>query len=1298
MIQIAERTPVSALPTTLTAPLQLRVLGPIEISWQGRPLAITRRQTRALLGRLAFPLGPATRDELAFLFWPDEPQRQARRKLTHLLTHLRRALPLPNLLLMDDDHVGFDPALAWSDAATFETLCATPSGAGRRAAMRQALALYRGPLLQGLAVPENPEYEQWQERTRQSLHNAYYLAVSVTLDDCQTSGDYETGIALAERFLAQDEAREEIHRALMALYALNGNRDAVMRQFDRLALVLERELGAEPLDTTRAVYHAILHGRLDQLNQFPVRPVRAPLPGVETPLLERDGALTQLRQHLGRALLRQGHIVWINGEPGIGKTRLMHEFIEAERQQTPLLVGFGSAQRSEHPLPYQALCEALRSLPDWPVLAGHVAPMWRQQAARLLPEILTNQDAAPAPDNADAAAARLHLFDALSQLVVHLAEIRPLALCLDDLHWADAATLDWLAFLGRRLYGSRILILATVRSEEAAPLHDLRHSLVRAAALTEIELPALGPAAVQTLTALALDPAAATDAATAQLHRATGGNPFFLLETLRALLESGVWSRLGAAPVVLPLPDTVRQAVIMRLQRLAPLARQVLEAAAVLDRLGARDLLYLTAGRDEAETVSATDELLARQLLAETTTGFHFLHEMVRTVVYQQLSVGRRLLLHRRAAEALEKVYAPAIHLLLHANQPGAALRHPLRNPLLGEDELLAALALHQIAARQTDDGPEVHKAVNYLLLLGDRARGLYAHQAAVEAYQQALMWLERLGEYEQSARALMKLALTHHTAFEFAAARTAYERAFVLLQRSSSLPLTSIAHAAQTLRLNWTEPTTLDPAQTWEFYTSGTADLLFRGLLERTPDLGVAPAVAQAWDVHDGGLTYLFHLRHDVRWSDDRPVVAGDFEFAWKRIITSVERSPYSGLSFDDIAGVSAFRQGRLTDTDGVGVHALDDRTLLVRLEQPTGYFLQLMACSPWFPIPRHVVQQYGADWTQPEHFVSNGPYRLAAWQRGQRLTLARNPTYFGAFSGNVERVELLLGMSHAESLAAYEISQLDLLNLEGASAEVRDRARQRFPGDYLLLPTLRTWFLQFDASRPPFDNPQLRQALALALDRTRLAEVVQRGYEFPASGGFIPPGMPGHSPGIALPYNPQAAREALAAAGYPGGRGLPPLNGLSQGDTAPICRFLQQQWQENLGLRLEWDTVPVGQLVERLLTQRPLLRVSAWAADFPDPDNFLHEVIFRRIYGGWRHARYQALVAEARVSQQQARRMRLYQAADEILMREAAIVPLLYTRYPLLLKPWIKRFPTSALEWWFWKDVLMEPPALTS
>ena len=233
------------------------------------------------------------------------------------------------------------------------------------------------------------------------------------------------------------------------------------------------------------------------------------------------------------------------------------------------------------------------------------------------------------------------------------------------------------------------------------------------------------------------------------------------------------------------------------------------------------------------------------------------------------------------------------------------------------------------------------------------------------------------------------------------------------------------------------------------------------------------------------------------------------------------------------------------------------------------------------------------------------------------------------------------------------------------------------------------------FDVSRPPFDDPRLRQAFAHAVDRDSLADVVLRGYEFPATGGFVPPGMPGHSAGIGLPYDPERARRLLAEAGYPGGRGFPAVDWLVPllpRDLDSESQYLQAQWRENLGIEIAWETVEVPMFLDRLEREPPHMSLLPWAADYPDPDNFLRVSPHRR-YTRWRNEAYEGLVEEARRVMDQGERMRLYGEADRLLIEDAAIMPCIYGRWTLLVKPWVRKYPLSGIRWCFWKDVIIEP-----
>jgi oligopeptide transport system substrate-binding protein len=266
--------------------------------------------------------------------------------------------------------------------------------------------------------------------------------------------------------------------------------------------------------------------------------------------------------------------------------------------------------------------------------------------------------------------------------------------------------------------------------------------------------------------------------------------------------------------------------------------------------------------------------------------------------------------------------------------------------------------------------------------------------------------------------------------------------------------------------------------------------------------------------------------------------------------------------------------------------------------------------------------------------------------------------------------------------------MDELDALFLWSPSEE-RERARQQHAGEYITAPLLATAYVGFDVSRPPFDDPRVRQAFALAADRERFADVVMQGYAFPATGGFVPPGMPGHSAGIGLPHDLERAHALLAEAGHPGGRRFPAVELLSD---EVLSEHLAAQWQEDLGVEVAWVKRDWEEVLERMENDPPHIYFGAWYADYPDPDNFLRVCDGIR-WTRWQNADYRQLVEEAGRVVDQRERMAMYHQADSMLVWEAVIMPVIYWRSHLLIKPWIKRFPTSAVKWWFWKDVVVEP-----
>ncbi|MCK4471569.1 MAG: hypothetical protein KAW49_07245, partial [Anaerolineae bacterium] len=389
--------------------------------------------------------------------------------------------------------------------------------------------------------------------------------------------------------------------------------------------------------------------------------------------------------------------------------------------------------------------------------------------------------------------------------------------------------------------------------------------------------------------------------------------------------------------------------------------------------------------------IDALEDAERAQLIEEVSGEgggtFVFVHALVPATLVGSLRTLQRRRLHRRAAAAIE------------ARRP----------------DDFESLAYHY---NQAGDAKE---ATNYLLKAGDRARRLYACQEAIDHYQRALTFLREQGEHKRAARTLMKLGLVYTAAFEPDKAHEAYDEGFTLWERpreSRDLPEPRVPVAV--LRFAVAEPPTLDPGTIGDDISTFIAAQLFEGLVEIDRDYSVLPAVAVRWEVADGGTRYLFHLREGLRWSDGTPLTAGDFEYAWKRNLSFMPRSPVAHLLYV-IDNARAFGEREIDDPDKIGVSALDDVTLEVHLEEPTAYLLHLLAHPVAYPLPRWAVESHGGGWTNPENLVSNGAYQLTEWQRGERLVLRRNPFYQGPFPGNAGRVECTVFTDFGPVLEAY-------------------------------------------------------------------------------------------------------------------------------------------------------------------------------------------------------------------------------------------------------------------------------------
>jgi len=622
------------------------------------------------------------------------------------------------MFVMTGDAITLAPDTVQTDVAAFEQAVAerTP------AALEQAVGLYRGDLLAGLSAAA-PTFEDWLMSERERLRELALEALARLLAHQRAVGAIAPAVQSALRLLAIDPLQEAVHRTLMRLYVQLTRRDAALRQYQECVEVLRHELAVEPEAETKELYQEILRQR-------PV--LAAPTPMVtgpsDAPLLGRDAEVASLHQALAEAWTGRERVIVVGGEAGIGKSRLLAELgAEAARRGGAILLG--RSYESEQTLPFGPWVSALRDagvVTDQQIL-GDLERAWRTELARLLPELGdTSRPVETSPPD------QLRLFEALAQLLRCVALRQPLVVLLEDCHWADDMTLRLLAFCARRLHSAPILLVVSVRDEELLPNSTLYRTLEELATedrLSRVTLSGLGRDATLTLVRL-LARANAGAAALAQLGdqvwRASDGNPFIVLETMRAIGE-GVAI---ASPGSLLLPARVRGMIARRLDRLSERARELVPVAAVIGREFEFPLLQRASGLDEQRAAEGLEELVRRRVLRAVGERFDLVHERIREVVYDQVSLPRRRLLHGRVAEALEALHAPQLE--PHALALGTHYR---------EAEVWA-------------------KAARFLRRAGMRALSRGAFREAAACLQQALETLEHLPESRDKVEQTIDLRL----------------------------------------------------------------------------------------------------------------------------------------------------------------------------------------------------------------------------------------------------------------------------------------------------------------------------------------------------------------------------------------------------------------------------------------------------------------------------------------------------------------------------------------------------------
>src|SRR5438067_8561920 len=463
----------------------------------------------------------------------------------------------------------------------------------------------------------------------------------------------------------------------------------------------------------------------------------------------------------------------------------------------------------------------------------------------------------------------------------------------------------------------------------------------------------------------------------------------------------------------------------------------------------------------------------------------------------------------------------------------------------------------------------------------------------------------------------------------------------------------------ADLIIINGAEPESLDPAILTGQADGRVALELFEGLTRYDPVTAAAnPGLAERWDISPDGREYTFHLRANALWSTGEPITARDFVYSWVRVLSPATASEYAGQLLY-LKNGEEYCTGKIRDPARVGVQARDALTLRVELKNPTPFFLDLCALQTLRVVPRQAIERYGDRWLMTHPVPSSGAYELAAWRVNDRIRLRKNRRYWDAAHTRSEIVDLLPCTSANTALNLYHSGAVDVVwdkNL--VPVELLDILLRR--PDFHSFSYLATYFIRFNVTRKPFDDPRVRRALALVIDKKRIVEKITKGGEQAASS-YTPPGMPGYETPPGLDYDPGLARRLLAEAGFPGGNGFPSFEYLC--DTTSrlheqIAVELQDMWRRELGVRaeirkLEWKTY--------LRAQGGLdydVCRSSWIGDYNDPNTFLD--MFMSGNGnnrtGWKNARYDTLVREANAQLDSRARAQLLREAEVLLVREEA------------------------------------------
>jgi oligopeptide transport system substrate-binding protein len=477
-------------------------------------------------------------------------------------------------------------------------------------------------------------------------------------------------------------------------------------------------------------------------------------------------------------------------------------------------------------------------------------------------------------------------------------------------------------------------------------------------------------------------------------------------------------------------------------------------------------------------------------------------------------------------------------------------------------------------------------------------------------------------------------------------------------------------------LRMAGSDPITLDPALAGDSGSATYIVEIFGGLVTLDRDLKIVPDLAESWDVSDDGLVYTFHIRPDAKFHDGKPVTAEDFKYSLDRTAQLGQTSSATAEAYlGDIVGAKDVTRGRADEISGVRV--IDARTLEITIDAPKAYFLAKLTYPTAFVVDQQQVEANPRNWTRKPN--GTGPYKMAEWRLNERIILEANEDYhLGAPS--VKRV--LYVLAGGSTLTQYENDELDVAGISVNDIERVLSPRDPLNADYKSGDDLSVYYIGFNVTQPPFDDPNVRRAFAMAINREQIVHVVLKDM-LDAANSFMMPGLPGYNADASLPpFDPEGARAALAASRYEDADGLGEvvLTEVGGGANAGIAtQAIIEMWRQNLGVEVSIAQAEAASFYDDLDRGRLQMFDIGWIMDYPDPEDIL-DLLFhstsRQNNTHYSNPDFDALVEEARTEADTTKRLQLYQDAEQVLLQDLPWIPLYFGREHFVVKPRVKGF----------------------